>query len=451
MNLLIRLGVGVQGRLMSQPWQRLLLRACSALTLVALNAMLSAPATAALALSDELAHALSNSAAPDLSLPAVGLRPQDLALIVNDADPASVEIGRYYASRRGIAAERVVHVSFPAGQVAMSAADFLRVQSTLQARVPATVQAYALAWTLPYRVECMSVTSAFAMGFDRSYCAEGCRVTRPSPYFDSPSNTPFNDHGLRPAMLLAGRDVASVKAMIDRGVRSDQRWPAGTGYLLSTGDRHRNVRAVTYDAVQRKLVAAYPIQRVNADALEDRPDVMFYFTGVQRVAALTSNRFLDGAVGDHLTSVGGMLTDSSQTSALEWLAAGATGSYGNTTEPCNYREKFPDIGVVMARYLGGETLIEAYWKSVRMPGQGVFVGEPLARPFGGVRTSPSAAGLHVQTRLLRPGNYLLQSAAGQVGPFRTVGQMAVPRYGVRELTLPSASDRFYRLLPLPVR
>ena len=109
-----------------------------------------------------------------------------------------------------------------------------------------TVQAYALAWTLPYRVECMSVTSAFALGFDRSYCAEGCRITRPSPYFDSPSNEPFKDHGLRPAMMLAGRDVAGVKAMIDRGVRSDQRWPAGTGYLLSTGDRNRNVRAVTY-------------------------------------------------------------------------------------------------------------------------------------------------------------------------------------------------------------
>lgn len=406
---------------------------------------------AALALTDDLAQALPTSAAPNLTLPPIGLRSQDLALIVNDADPASVEIGRYYASRRGIAAERVVHVSFPAGQVAMSTADFRRVQAEVQARVPASVQAYALAWTLPYRVECMSVTSAFALGFDRSYCAEGCRITRPSPYFDSPSNEPFKDHGLRPAMMLAGRDVAGVKAMIDRGVRSDQRWPAGTGYLLSTGDRNRNVRAVSYDAVARRLVAAYAIKRVNADALEDRPDVMFYFTGVQRVAALTSNRFLDGAAADHLTSVAGMLTDSSQMSALEWLAAGATGSYGNTTEPCNYREKFPEIGVVMGRYLGGETLIEAYWKSVRMPGQGVFVGEPLARPFGGVRVSPSAAGLRVQTRLLRPGNYVLQSAPGRIGPFRNVGQLSVPGYGVRELILPSASEAFYRLLPVPLR
>jgi hypothetical protein len=26
-------------------------------------------------------------------------------------------------------------------------------------------------------------------------------------------------------------------------------------------------------------------------------------------------------------------------------------------------------------------LIEAYWKSVQMPGQGLFVGEPLAAPY----------------------------------------------------------------------
>ena len=36
---------------------------------------------------------------------------------------------------------------------------------------------------------------------------------------------------------------------------------------------------------------------------------------------------------------------------------------------------------VIRRYLAGETLIEAYWKSVEMPGQGIFVGEPLARPY----------------------------------------------------------------------
>ncbi len=82
-----------------------------------------------------------------------------------------------------------------------------------------------------------------------------------------------------------------------------------------------------------------------------------------------------------MTSTGGQLTDSSQMSSLAWLEAGATGSYGTVVEPCNLIEKFPIPQLVLLHYLGGDTLIEAYWKSVLQPGQGIFIGEPLARPF----------------------------------------------------------------------
>ena len=68
-------------------------------------------------------------------------------------------------------------------------------------------------------------------------------------------------------------------------------------------------------------------------------------------------------------------------SALKWLEAGATGSYGAVVEPCNFPQKFPHPAVVIGRYIRGERLIEAYWKSVAWPGQGVFIGEPLAAPF----------------------------------------------------------------------
>jgi hypothetical protein len=38
---------------------------------------------------------------------------------------------------------------------------------------------------------------------------------------------------------------------------------------------------------------------------------------------------------------------------------------------------------VIERYTDGESLIEAYWKSVAWPGQGLFVGEPMASPYAG--------------------------------------------------------------------
>ena len=125
------------------------------------------------------------------------------------------------------------------------------------------------------------------------------------------------------------------------------------------------------------------IEHIKADALRGKPDVLFYLTGAVSVPDIDTNHYRPGAVADHLTSSGGQLTDSRQMSSLRWLEAGATGSYGAVTEPCNFPSKFPDPGVLIATYLTGATLIEAYWKSVEMPGQGIFIGEPLARPFGG--------------------------------------------------------------------
>jgi hypothetical protein len=68
-------------------------------------------------------------------------------------------------------------------------------------------------------------------------------------------------------------------------------------------------------------------------------------------------------------------------SALRWLEAGATGSYGTVVEPCSFPAKFSDPGLLLTYYRRGDTLIESYWRSVAMPGQGVFIGEPLARPW----------------------------------------------------------------------
>jgi uncharacterized protein (TIGR03790 family) len=114
----------------------------------------------------------------------------------------------------------------------------------------------------------------------------------------------------------------------------------------------------------------------------DQNDVLLYLTGLATVPQIGSNRYLPGAVGDHLTSTGGVLSGTGQMPITDWLQAGLTASYGSVEEPCNYVEKFPRATVLVDRYAKGDTLIEAYWKSVLMPGQGLFVGEPLARPWG---------------------------------------------------------------------
>ena len=195
---------------------------------------------------------------------------------------------------------------------------------------------------------------------------------------------------------------------------------------MNTSDASRNVRSVTYERVKAVLGAAYPIEQVDADALEGRgTDVRVHRRAQGRLdRGQPLPRRRDRRSPDLLRRHPGR--GLGQTSALDWLSAGATGSYGTSSEPCNYRAKFPEIGIVMARYLGGETLVEAYWKSVLMPGQGVFVGDPLARPFGGVRVARSAAGTVISTRALPPGDYLLEAGRSSVGPFQPIRPSAWP-------------------------
>jgi len=307
---------------------------------------------------------------------------RELAVIVNTWDPLSVQIGEYYAARRHINFQNYIKVGFRPGQKTMTSEDFVKLQSWVAEQTRPNVQAYALTWALPYRVGCMSITTAFAMGYSPDFCEPGCKPTRSSPYFKSAAREPFTRFGIRPTMSIAAYTFDQAKELIDRGVESDGSRPQGTAYLLSTTDSARNVRSASYPEVEKALRGKLAISVLRKNVLLDAKDVLFYFTGLSRVDGLGTLRFLPGAVADHLTSFGGEMTDDSgQMSALRWLEAGATGSYGTVSEPCAFPGKFPDVPVLLSAYLKGETLIEAYWKSVAMPGQGIFIGEPLAAPF----------------------------------------------------------------------
>ncbi len=307
---------------------------------------------------------------------------KELAIIINYADPLSVQIGQYYRQKRNIPADHVIEVIFDPSDTNLSPEDFIRIKQEVDALTPFEVKGYALTWTKPYRVGCMSITSAFALGFDTSHCAKGCQAIAPNPYFNSNRSQPFLDFGIRPTMAIAATNFQDAKALIDRGIASDNTHPQGTAYLMDTKDKARKVRSGMYSTIIEQLSTKMPIQVIKGNVLKGKTDVLFYFTGVTRVGQLKTNTFLPGAIADHLTSFGGKLTDSGQMSSIEWLKAGATGSYGTVVEPCNFVQKFPHPGITMYHYLQGDNLLHAYWKSVAWVGQGIFIGEPLARPFG---------------------------------------------------------------------
>jgi uncharacterized protein (TIGR03790 family) len=378
-----------------------------------------------------------------IQLPRTGFTIDDVAVIINDADPLSRQIGNYYRKARHIPAANVIHVDFPPGRDTLSEDEFHQLKTKLDEKTPSRVQAYAVAWTTPFRVDCMSLTSALAFGFDESYCSAECGPTKPSPYFNSSSLSPADDYRLRPAMMLAGTDFDEVKALIDRGIASDRSFPQGRAYLVVTSDKARSVRAAYFEQTAKELAGVFPIGIIEADSIADRHDVLFYFTGLADVPDLHTLNFLPGALADHLTSAGGLLTGSSQMSILRWLEAGATASYGTVVEPCNHMQKFPFPAVAMFHYAHGASAIEAYWKSVAWPGEGVFVGEPLAQPFAPKLREVRPGQFELRIFLPRESRLRMERSLSAAGPFQSIRRQVPLRRGANVVRFNFAETEGY--------
>lgn len=313
---------------------------------------------------------------------APGLSAAQLAVVINDDEPNSVELGEYYQKARNIPAANMVHVRIPHRPRKIDAAQFEALKAQIDAKLGPDIQAVLMVWTAPYAVECNSITSAYTLGLDSDLCAKTCAPSKPSRYFNAPVGKPSTDYQMRISMLLPTESVEASKALIDRGVLSGFAMPAATAYFLHTSDATRSSRARFFPRSMVVPSRKLTIKTMQADSIEQVGDIIMYQTGLTNVPKLNTLKFLPGALADHLTSQGGeLLANGSQMSALRWLDAGATASYGTVSEPCNHWQKFPNSTVLLAQYLRGASAIEAYWKSVAWPAQGVFIGEPLAAPY----------------------------------------------------------------------
>jgi uncharacterized protein (TIGR03790 family) len=314
------------------------------------------------------------------------LAARDIGLVINSDDPYSETVGEYYAKRRGLRPHQVLRVHLPVRPV-LNAQEFEQLRKQIDEHFGADTQALALAWRLPYAVHCNSLTGALALGYDAELCQQTCNRSRTSGYFNSASSRPFQDHGFRPAMQLAARDEAGAKALIDRGVKSDRSLgrrgaPPAQAWFMVTSDAARSVRARLFPPPGLLRAANVDVKVEHGEAPQHTRRVMMYLTGRGRVSGIEQVNWVPGALADHLTSYGGVLDrEDVQMTVLSWIAAGATASYGTASEPCSHLQKFPHPQVLLLHYLQGSTAIEAYWKSVAWPQQGVFVGEPLAAPF----------------------------------------------------------------------
>lgn len=315
------------------------------------------------------------------------LGPKDIGVVINTEDPYSVKVGQYYIKARSIPANQVLRLKLPVDRPALNQEEFAALSRKIDQFYGDRVQGLALAWRMPFAVDCNSITGALTMGFDPALCKQTCAPSRASKYFGSASTRPYQEFKMRLSMLLAAPDANQAKALIDRGVKADgsqgvQGPPPSHLHFVTTSDSVRSSREVLFPPAGPITALNLEVHLDQAESLNEAPRVLLYQTGRVKVDDLDKVDFVPGALADHLTSFGGAIDQAhGQMTVMSWIAAGATASYGTTSEPCSHLQKFPHPQALFLFYAQGATALEAYWKSVAWPQQGLFVGEPLAAPF----------------------------------------------------------------------
>lgn len=355
--------------------------------------------------------------------------PTTMGVIVNANDPESIDLGSRYARLRGIPPSNVITLTLPRVNYVAHHLLVREIAKLRSAPAYSHLAAYALAFDKPYRVDSnQSITSAISQGIETMSWKASCNVMPRNPDFGAASGAALQ---ARPSMLLyGGGDLVDSVALVERGLEADRTDPAGTIFLRKTADKARSApREASMDRAMAELSDEIAVSVANAQTLSGKTDVMGYQTGLAVLNDLETLRFRPGAYADHLTSFGGAIFDERrQTPVTALIRAGATASFGTVREPCNLPEKFPDPTRLLANYLHGDSILEAYWKSVDMMTEGLLIGEPLARPFPLVdakldgNTVTLYANRHSRSYLdrreaVRPG--------GEVGDFVRFGLYAV--------------------------
>jgi hypothetical protein len=116
-----------------------------------------------------------------LFVPRSSIQRSEVAVLVNDNDPQSVEVANYYQQVRKIPSRNMIHLNFDQDRIhpglpsnnGIDPAEFATLKAQVDAAAGPDIQAFVVSWSRPFRIARFnyystnySITSAFAFGID---------------------------------------------------------------------------------------------------------------------------------------------------------------------------------------------------------------------------------------------------------------------------------------------
>jgi uncharacterized protein (TIGR03790 family) len=350
---------------------------------------------------------------------------ENVLLVLNEASSISLDIGQYYAQKRGIPAANILKLKTTAEE-SITRNDFAQqieapiaawlVRNSAQDRI----LYFVLTKGIPLRIEGTSAPDGTIASVDSELTLLYRKLTgQPieprgrinNPYFlgESPiSEAKRFSHEMRDIYLVSrldGYTPEDIRGMIDRGFS-----PSKDGKILldaksSTPDKGGDL---WLNQAAERLNAMGFRDRVVLDTtakiLRDQTEVLGYYSWGSNDPAIKERyfnlKFVPGALaGMFVSSDGRSFTEpppdwkigtwedknsyaagSPQSMAGDLIREGVTGIAGHVAEP--YLEATIRPNILFPAYLSGFNLIESYYLAMPfLSWQTVVVGDPLCAPF----------------------------------------------------------------------
>jgi uncharacterized protein (TIGR03790 family) len=340
----------------------------------------------------------------------------NVLLVVNDASPESVHVGQYYASKRGLADDHVVHLKVSADETIQRA----KYEQLIEAPIAAAVAKNSLQDRILYIVLTKGIPLRVAGtgGTDGTVASVDSELTLlyrkmvgtsvpilgpvPNPLFlgeqalDKAKSITRFDTDIYLVTRLDGYTVQDVEQLIDRGLA-----PARDGRIVldekatlldAGGDAWLDEAASRLR--QTPFADQVMLETTRALAATTDPVLGYYSWGSND----PSNRlrhfgfhFVNGAIGGMFVSTDGRTfkeppanwqpgPGSGQSLAGDLIRDGITGVSAYTDEPYLGGTVRPQI--LFPAYLAGFSLADAFYLAMPyLSWQTMVIGDPLCAPF----------------------------------------------------------------------
>ncbi len=353
---------------------------------------------------------------------------ENILLVLNEASPVSLEVGQYYAQKRGIPAANVLRIKTGIDDT-VSRGDFEKQIETpiatwlAQNAAQDRILYIALTKGIPLRVAGSSgpegTVASVDSGLTLLYRKMTGQVLGPAghvanPYFlgSAPvaeaKKFSHESQDLYLVSRLDGYTSADIRALIDRGLD-----PSREGKILldqrgSSQDKGNEWLQETAAALDAMGFKDRVVLETTAKVLTDQTGVLGYYSWGSNDPAIQSRHFNLGFVPGALAAMfvssdartfaepppswkigawgdtASYYAGSPQSLAGDLIREGVTGIAGHVAEP--YLEATIRPNILFPAYLAGYNLVEAFYLAMPfLSWQTVVVGDPLCAPF---RTQP---------------------------------------------------------------